>query len=296
MKNSQTIFLKPSNFYWNILLDKQSNFRTGGWMLVQFFREVISKVLPTLIFLLAFPSFAKSSEPPSKSTHIPDKKSAPVALVYNGPGSCAGKCATPFLQIVKAMGMKSRFVNPENLTREIFDDAVVWIHPGGTAYDAAIAMNDDQKRLVRNFVNRGGGYAGFCAGAFLAGTTTDDEDNEPQAAGFGFLNYSVPERTPGETSYLPISWDEFGERHVFFEDGPYFVTNKHSIDIAQYSDGSLAAITTWHGRGNVVLSGVHPEAPLSWGSEISLIDPDGKDTEVAAHLIWMALPDEVKRR
>ncbi|MCB1232647.1 MAG: biofilm PGA synthesis protein PgaB [Verrucomicrobiae bacterium] len=49
----------------------------------------------------------------------------------------------------------------------------VLIHPGGSASKQGKALGAEGRRVVRDFVSRGGGYVGFCAGSYLA---TNDYD------------------------------------------------------------------------------------------------------------------------
>ena len=58
--------------------------------------------------------------------------------------------------------------------------------------------------------------------------------------------------------------------------------------IARYETGDPAISQTWSGKGFVVVSSPHPEAPQGWRSTAGT-DSDGLDDDVAIQLIRAAL-------
>lgn len=93
---------------------------------------------------------------------------APLALVYRGPGTCWKGCAEAAAFVAWRAGYRVRFVGSGETGANVFQGASVWIQPGGRAIDQARAMAPELKAHVREFVEAGGGYVGFCAGAFMA--------------------------------------------------------------------------------------------------------------------------------
>ncbi len=71
---------------------------------------------------------------------------------------------------VKLVRMTAADIQAGGLEAEKID---VLIHPGGSGSKQGKALGEKGRRAVRDFVSRGGGYVGFCAGAYLA---TNDYD------------------------------------------------------------------------------------------------------------------------
>jgi glutamine amidotransferase-like uncharacterized protein len=150
-------------------------------------------------------------------------------------------------------------------------------------------MSYSLKQAIRNFVNAGGGYVGFCAGAFLAtgmvGTTS--------VPGLGIF--------PGRTQLvegiysahgviLPMTWDGT-LKHIYFEGGPHLIFSARSqIEATAYfDDGTVGSGRAFYGAGRVYVTGAHPEAPADWRQDLYLYDADGVDVPVAVDMVnWAA--------
>ena len=66
------------------------------------------------------------------------------------------------------MGFDVQWVSAEDIRGGALDDFDVVIHPGGSGSKQAAALGEDGRKQVRQFVKRGGGFIGICAGAYLA--------------------------------------------------------------------------------------------------------------------------------
>ncbi|MBS1960486.1 MAG: hypothetical protein JST80_13495 [Bdellovibrionales bacterium] len=208
----------------------------------------------------------------------------PKALIYKGEGSCKEDCSEVFVDIVKQAGFDPVFVGPEAPKAGAFDDAVVWIQPGGYAGTAMGAMSPVLKTQIKEFIKNGGGYLGFCAGAFVAtskvGTTS--------TSGLGIF--------PGGTKLYgkgidlkTITWND-RQRVIYWEGGPYLRNLPSTVEkIATYPNGAIGAARTTYGNGRVFIAGMHPEAPTWWATSEDLIDTDGLDWDlVIEQLHWAA--------
>ena len=214
-------------------------------------------------------------------------RAMPIALVYQGPGACPEHCSDAAAEMANLAGFETRFVGPNESNRHIFDDAAVWIQPGGVSVTAAQNMDPQLKKNLKAFVGNGGGYVGFCAGAFLAtakiGTSGVD--------GLGILPGGT-ELFPShdEVLILPVTWNQ-KSRFVYWEGGPFFkVDASHPFEIiATFADGTPAAVRATYKDGRVFVSGPHPEAPQYWRDYFKLTDPDGLDSDLASDMIvWAA--------
>lgn len=211
-----------------------------------------------------------------------------VAVIYRGPGVCKDGCVKAVSDLAARNNVLTRSINAKSIEESTFKNARVWIHPGGDAVKAAQAISPESKKLILQFVAAGGGYLGFCAGGFLADSTVDDGN---LIEGLGIL----PGRTLDYTDQkapqiLPILWGK-SHRYVYFEEGPVFEMSPHFKYqvLGRYRDGRIAIVQFKYGAGNVVLSGVHPEAPESWRTFDDLEDPDGLDYDIADDLLQRAL-------
>jgi glutamine amidotransferase-like uncharacterized protein len=177
--------------------------------------------------------------------------------------------------------------------RASLEGAVVWVQPGGHSWNAAHALGAKKMERLRRFVSEGGGYVGFCAGAFLASAGwTGTRNNDPLVPMLGLIPLLTDVYdNPQAASILAIDW--LGTTHYFYwEGGPYFIepaTPLNNIEVVgRYANGQLAALRTTFGQGRVFVTGFHPEAPNSWRSYYKLDDPDGLDAEIATQMIAWA--------
>ncbi len=211
-----------------------------------------------------------------------------IALVYSGPGACAEGCAEAAADVARRAGLEPHLIRAEEVRPELLRQAALWIQPGGDAIEVARLLSPQQKQWLRDFVNAGGGYIGFCAGAFLADAKVD---NENTVEGLGFIPGTTRDRrTDGKALMLALDW-RGKPRHVYFEGGAYFeFPNNAPVNvIATYEDGKPATIAVRYGRGRVVVTGPHPEAPDSWKEAAGLEDPDGPDFDLADDMLRSAL-------
>ncbi len=95
----------------------------------------------------------------------------PVALIYQGPGSCSVEegdagttgygCSEAASDVAVAAGFQVKFVGPtdlpENATPDqvaaLFQNAKVWIQPGGIAETAFFSMTEKLRTEIVNFVS-----------------------------------------------------------------------------------------------------------------------------------------------
>jgi len=73
----------------------------------------------------------------------------------------------------------------------------------------------------------------------------------------------------------------------YWEDGPQL--GGWGAVVGKYPDGTPAIVEGTSGRGWVILTGVHPEAPASWRRELSFTTPVDADHAYAVTIVRAAL-------
>lgn len=217
-----------------------------------------------------------------------------IALVYGGDGACPEDCVAGAVKAAELAGLTALVVDPKKYDPKIFDSAAVWIQPGGVAVTASLAMGSKLKTLLRNFVKNGGGYVGFCAGAFLATSRIG-------TSGYSGLGITVGNTIlyEGNDTYPSIEKMNFfldsgnQTRDIYWEGGPRFTfsnTDFKKIEVkARYAKtNQISTIRTTYGKGRVFVTGAHPEAPEWWRTSERVIDEDGLDYGVTTEMLqWV---------
>lgn len=202
------------------------------------------------------------------ATHAANSGPLNIAI-YRGAAGCEGcsEMVAKSLQntgqniVISYIGEKEKLkLTGQNLSQ--FD---LYVQPGGgqdipAAYDA---IGDDGARAIREFVRRGKGYLGLCMGAYLADKDWIGLIDKPLESEVGRPGSGVSD----EGDYtLNVRWGNKKEP-FYYQDGPYFTPgskNSGFTPVAWYSNGDVAIATFHYGKGNVVLTGPHPEADGSW--------------------------------
>jgi glutamine amidotransferase-like uncharacterized protein len=148
------------------------------------------------------------------------------------------------------------------------------------------SLSPDTTAVVRNAVKGGMNYLGLCAGGFLAGSFPAPYNSFDLSSGVQFGFYSAVKSGVRKAAVRITSADGTA-LDQYWEDGPQF-TGWGEV-VAKYPDGAPAIVQAPVGRGWVVLSGVHAEAPEGWRRGIAFTTPVSEDTEYARMLILAAL-------
>ena len=221
----------------------------------------------------------------SSLTHAHD------ALIWGGPGACVEDCVTAAVHVTKLAGFDPMIVTPENFDPSLFETAKVWVQPGGKSGAASNAMGAANREVIRKFIENGGGYVGFCAGAFL----TTSKVGETSVNGLGIIpgKTRVFRRAHGYPSIEKMITSD-GIKYHYWEGGPWFQFTDSQIQNmtikSRYkTTNAINGVETTYGKGRISVTGTHPEAPQWWYDDGHIIDTDGLDNEMAASMIkWAA--------
>jgi glutamine amidotransferase-like uncharacterized protein len=216
------------------------------------------------------------------------------ALVYNGYGACEEGCAKAAKLMALRAGLRPVFVDENSITddssekqtSDLFNDVAVWVQPGGYSSDVLTAISTKLRRAIENFVKvQGGGYIGFCAGAF----TSTFFSGDTAILGFNLMSgLSLPYEDEDSMAIIPIHW-KHKVRYVYFEGGPYLTSIDADTEVvATYANGKIAAARKEVGKGRVFVTGFHPEAPQWWRDFNHFKDPDGLDYDLVDEMFeWV---------
>ena len=213
------------------------------------------------------------------------------ALVWGGPGACTDGCVEAAVHVTKLAGFDPMIVTPENFDPAIFETAKVWVQPGGKSGSASNAMGATNRAVLKKFISEGGGYVGFCAGAFL----TTPKVGQTSVTGLGIINGKTKlfRRAKGYPSVEKMITPD-GIKYHYWEGGPWFSfttsqLKKVTVKSRYHTNNSINAVETTYGKGRISVSGTHPEAPQWWYDDGQISDADGLDNHVAAAMIkWAA--------
>ncbi len=158
------------------------------------------------------------------------------------------------------------------------------IIPGGNFEQIGKALAPATFATVRESVQGGLNYLGICAGAFLAGAPRSGGLNLTGGVTFPFYALEA-----NGIRKAPVWITPAGEEPLqhYWEDGPA-LTGWGDV-VAKYPDGTAAVVQASVGKGWVILSGVHPEAPESWRRGMTFSTPATLDNAYAKKLIDAAL-------
>jgi hypothetical protein len=159
----------------------------------------------------------------------------------------------------------------------------LFIVPGGNFEAMGNHLQPATSAKLRAAVQKGLGYFGLCAGAFIAG---DSPYNGFNLTGVRFHFYSDESRGIRKAA-LAIARPGEPPIEQYWEDGPEL--SGWGDVVARYPDGTPAVVEGRVGQGWAILAGVHPEAPASWRHGMIFATPLAVDRAYAARLLQAAL-------
>jgi glutamine amidotransferase-like uncharacterized protein len=217
---------------------------------------------------------------PSASSDVP-----PI-LLFNGTGTSPNDVAA-VEKILKDRHLNYSTVNSRRLNGMSESQLTAYrllIVPGGNFIAMGDSLTSGTTANIHNAVQGGLNYLGICAGGFLAGQGTYNSLNLTSGVRFGF--YSDENRGIRKAAVAIAGVGTPALEH-YWEDGPQF-TGWGAV-VGKYPDGTPAIVEGMSGKGWVILSGVHPEAPAHWRRGMTFTTPASVDNAYAGTLIEAAL-------
>jgi|GEM_PF-1968107 len=166
------------------------------------------------------------------------------------------------------------------------------VFPGGSGKTEAGSLTAETHARLREAVQqRGVGYAGFCAGAFISQAPAPAAGKDV-SYGLGLvdgpiLGYYRPSQGGGVVMTLHTFADG-STKDILWYGGPVTPNTPGGV-IAKYPNGKPAISETWSGKGLVVVAGTHPTATEATLSSLGMKSSDGVHLDVAWQMINAAI-------
>jgi glutamine amidotransferase-like uncharacterized protein len=160
----------------------------------------------------------------------------------------------------------------------------LFLMPGGNAITISGNLTRTATTNVRNAVNAGLNYLGICAGGFFSGSSA--YHNFTDLTSGVWFNVCNTGRGIGKEA-ISITFAGGVKRDIYWQDGPNL--NGWGKVVAKYPNGVTAVSENFYGKGFVLLSAVHPEAPASWRYGMSFYTSLDDDLAFARTLVTSAL-------
>lgn len=216
----------------------------------------------------------------------PGPNNSAAILLFNGTGTSPND-VTAVAAILKESHLDYSTVNSRRLNGMSESQLRAYrllIVPGGNYITMGKGLTPATTSNIRNAVQGGLNYLGICAGGLLAGDGSCNNLNLTSGARFDF--YAAVNRGIHKTAVAVAGVGTPVLEH-YWEDGPQF-TGWGAV-VGKYPDGTPAIVEGTSGKGWVILSGVHPEAPASWRRGMTFATPASADNAYARTLIDAAL-------
>ena len=232
---------------------------------------------PALVFVISLA--ATACTPPASHT-------VPPILLFGGAGTSVNDVAA-VETILKDKHLEYSTVNSRQLNGMSESQLMAYrlmIIPGGNFIDMGNSLTRNTSTNIHNAVQGGLNYLGICAGGFLAGHASYNSLNLTSGVRFDF--YSAANQGIRKTA-VTITAVDTPPLEQYWEDGPQF--SGWGTVVAKYPDGTAAIVEGTSGKGWVILTGVHPEAPEHWRRGLTFTTPASVDNAYAGKVIDAAL-------
>jgi len=216
----------------------------------------------------------------------PPIPAADPVLLYNGVGTSADVLAVEAVLRTLGISYATADANQLNAMSEPqLGGYKLVIVPGGNSITIGDNLSANTAAMIRGAVQQYGvNYLGICAGAFFGGYSLHNGVN--LTGGIAF-NFYADEFKGIHKEPVTISFPTSGPLDVYWEDGPQL--SGWGQVVAKFPDGTPAIVEGQSGKGFVIFTGVHLEAPESWRESMVFNTPVSVDLAYAGTVFQAAL-------
>jgi len=210
-----------------------------------------------------------------------------TVLLFNGTGTSSTDVAA-VETVLATLNLKYTTANTSQLdamTQTQLEAYKLLIVPGGNSITIGDNLSHAATTNIRNAVQVGGlHYLGICAGAFFGGSSI--YNGLDLTSGVWFNLYANRGKGTGKTA-VNVSYPIGVPLDQYWQDGPQL--DGWGNIVGKYPDGTSAIVEGTSGKGWVILSGIHAEAPASWRSGMTFTTTVAVDNAYAATMVTAAL-------
>lgn len=232
--------------------------------------------------------------PPNQPSGQPVSGSAPIVgsstpsvLLYNGTGTSSTDVAA-VEAVLASLKLNYRTVDTSHIEGMSESNLAAYrllIVPGGNSITIGNNLSRSATTNIHNaVVNDGLHYLGICAGAFFGGYSIYNGLDLTDGVWFNF--YADYNKGINKEA-VELSFPRSSSMDMYWQDGPEL--DGWGEVVSKYPDGTSSMVEGASGRGWVILSGVHAEAPASWRLGMHFTTPLNADLAYAGTLITAAL-------
>ena len=208
-------------------------------------------------------------------------------LIFNGTGTSSSDVAA-VEKVVSSKGLAYHTANSSQLDAMSQSQLLAYrlfIVPGGNSITIGNNLSSKASATVRGAVSQGLNYLGICAGGFFGGYSRYYNGLD-LTSGTWFSLYADYYKGIHKEA-VAISFPGGVKLDIYWENGPQL--SGWGQVIGKYPNGAPALTEGYWGKGFVILSGVHPEAPAGWRYGMNVFTPLDVDLAYASTLVSAAM-------
>jgi biotin protein ligase-like protein len=247
-----------------------------------------SCVAAFIIAATMFNGCGSRSDPASAATAAlpPAIPASEPVLLFNGTGTSADVSAVQAVLSTLGIGYTTADSDQFNaMTKAELGGYKLIVVPGGNSIEIGQSLNGSTAGNLRGAVQQYGvHYLGICAGAFFG---AHSGYNGVDLTGGLSFDFYADEFKGIHQEVIEISFPDRAPLNIYWEDGPQL--SGWGEVAGKFPDGTPAIVQGQSGKGFVIFTGVHPEAPANWFGPMMLQASVNVDQAYAGTLIKAAL-------
>ncbi len=239
------------------------------------------------VLVLAIPQISCGGGQAGSSVLPPPSPATEPVLLFVGTGTSSSDVSA-VEAVLKTLGLgysQAGSAQLNAMSEQQLGGYKLIIVPGGNSITIGENLSPATASAIRGAVQGYGvHYLGICAGAFFGGYS---EYNGVDLTGGVPFDFFADEFKGLHVEPVTLAFPAGASLDVYWEDGPQL--SGWGSMVAKYPDSTPAIVEGLSGKGFVMFTGVHLEAPESWRGSMVFNTPASVDQAYAATLFQAAL-------